>query len=328
METKGLRTMLRFIQLFILLWSLTMMGQAGAQQFPQRPVTIIVPFTPGSGTDLVGRLIADELAKRLGGTFLVDNKPGAGGAIGVTAVARAKPDGYTLLITSSATHSAAPWLTSKMGYDPKTDFAHISVLAEANYLLLVPVNSSVHSLAEVARFAAAKGGRLTYGYGSQTSQILSAAFMDLLGVPADGVPYKSQPQVLTDLAGERLDIAVADVSASQALLDAKRLRPLVISTPSRMSAVPSVPTLAESGYKPLGISGWIGLAAPAGTPPGIIRQVNQALREALASEALASRFVAMGLKPAYTTNDAVNAFIESQLEAWGTYAKKAGLKPE
>ncbi|MDH2239460.1 tripartite tricarboxylate transporter substrate binding protein [Pigmentiphaga sp. GD03639] len=308
--------------------SVLVAGNAYAEAYPQRPVTIIVPFAAGSGTDIFGRIVAEELGKKLGGSFIVDNKPGASGAIGSSAVARAKPDGYTLLITSSATHSAAPWLVNKISYDPKADFSHVTVLVEANYLLLVGETSPAKSLSEFVSYAASKGDRLTYGYGSPTSQVLFAAFADLLGIHAEGIPYKSQPQTLTDLVGGRLDVAVADVPAAQPFVEGKKVRPLVISTSTRLSAVPTVPTLAESGYRPLGISGWMGVAAPAGTPVEIVERLNAALKEIVNQENVSSRFLGMGLKPNYMSLDAVTAFVSSQLEAWGNYARKAGIKPE
>lgn len=298
-----------------------------AQGYPDRPVKVIVPFSAGSGGDTVARVVADELRKTLGGTFVVDNRPGASGQIGTEVAAKAPADGYTLLQTSSAQNSAGPWLAKKLNYDPIRDFVHIARVITVPFLLVVHPEVPSKTVKEFIDYARQKPG-LLYGHGSATSQVASATFSTLADLKTMNVPYKSQPPAVVDLMAGRIQFMMADPSVVGEQVKAGSLRALAITARSRSSQFPDVPTLAEQGMTDFDLEVWIGIGAPAGTPGDIVKKLSDEILKMGNRDEVRQRFQAVGfdLVPNTVADHAV--FLQEQLDAWGKRIKDAGLRPE
>ena len=300
---------------------------AGAQSYPDRPVKIIVPFTPGSGGDTVARVVADELRKSMGGTFIIDNKPGASGQIGTEMAAKSPPDGYTLLQTSSAQNSAGPWLTKKVTYDPIKDFTHIARVITVPFLLVVHPDVPAKSVKEFIDYARQNPG-LPYGHGSATAQVAAATFSTLANVKTVNVPYKSQPPAVTDLIGGQIRFMMGDLSVVGPQVKAGKLRALAITSRSRSAQFPDVPTLAESGMPDFDLEVWIGIGAPLGLPKHITERLSAEIMKMGQREDVKQRFQAVGFDLVTNSMPDHATFIRDQLAAWGKRIKDAGIQPE
>lgn len=302
---------------------------AGAQGYPVRPVKIVIPFAAGSGSDIVGRLLAEELRKPLGQSFVVDNKPGASAQIAAEFVAKAPPDGYTLLLTTNTAHSANPYLFRRIAYDPVRDFTPIARISYTPYVLVVRTDSGVGSVAELAARLKARSGQLNYGYGNSTSQVAGAAFVQRTGAIATAVPYKSMPSVLTDLLGGRLDFAFADLTSVHGHLKGGELKPIAFSLDRRASQLPDVPTVSETqGFAGYEVTSWIGLVGPAGTPREVVERLNTEINRVLARPDIRARLADLGSEAAPSTPAELATFIAQQLESWRAKIAAAGIQPE
>lgn len=298
-----------------------------AQPFPQaKPIRIIAAFSPGSATDISARIVAEVLKNELGAVTIVDNRPGAQGVIGTEAAVRAPADGYTLTITSSSLNAINPGLFRKLPYDPVKDFTHIARLTTMPMALLVKADGPHATLQDFV--ATAKGGKLTYGYGSPGGQVSAAAFNSAAAFDALGVPYKSQPPALADLAGGLVDYVLADLSAATTLMKAGRIKALALSAPQRVAQWPAVPTFAEAGYKDYDLVVWVGLAGPAGMPADIALRLNASIGKALSQPEIQDRFRLLGMQVAPNTMEGQNAFVQAQLAAWRKRMAQAGIEPE
>ncbi|MET4577466.1 Bug family tripartite tricarboxylate transporter substrate binding protein [Ottowia thiooxydans] len=299
-----------------------------AQTYPgDKPVRVVVPFTPGSASDMVARVFADEMRKSLGGTFVVDNKPGGAGLIGVEIVSKAAPDGHTLLLTTSATHSAGPWLLKKMPYDPLKDFVHIGRVINVPFLLLVHPDVPAKNVREFLEYARKNPG-LSYGYGSSTSQVAAATFSSLGKVSTMGVPYKSQPPAVTDLIGGQTRFMMADPSVAASHVKAGKLRALAITSRTRSNQLPDVPTLAESGMGEFDPEVWLGIGAAAGIPKDIADRLSVEIVRMGQRDDVRQRFAAAGLDLQTNTLAEHTDYAKVQLDAWGARIKDAGIQPE
>jgi tripartite-type tricarboxylate transporter receptor subunit TctC len=298
-----------------------------AQNYPDHPVKIIVPFSAGSGGDTTARIVADELRKALGGAFVIDNRPGASGQIGTDAAAKAPADGYTLLQTSSAQNSAGPWLAKKLPYDPIKDFVHIARVITVPFLLVVHPEVPTKTVKELIDHAKKNPG-LMYAHGSATSQVASATFSTLAGLETMAVPYKSQPPAVVDLMAGRIQLMMADLSVVGEQVKAGKLRALAITSRNRSPQFPDVPTLAEQGMADFDLEVWVGMAAPAGTPDAIVKKLSDEILKMGQRDDVRQRFQAVGfdLVPNTVADHAV--FLQQQLAAWGKRIKDAGLQPE
>lgn len=293
--------------------------------WPERPIRLIVPFGPGSGTDWTGRNVAEELAGALGTTVVVENKAGAEGRIGTEFVAKAAPDGYTLMIASSATHSAIAGMAKSLPYDPVKDFAHITLIVTDPMLLAVHPSAGT-TLPEF--IANARGKAFSFGYGSATSLVIGATFNRLAGVKAMQVPYKSQPQAALDVAGGQVQYMFGDATAVGPLIRGKRLLALGTTGDRRSVQFPDLPTFGELGYPGFDLQVWVGLAAPAGTPADIVERINAVLRRALSRPDAIEKFRNAGKTLAPNSVAEQQALAERQLGVWVRRAFEAGLKPE
>lgn len=304
----------------------TFAGPAHAEDsYPNQPITIVVPYSPGSASDTTARIISEKLSPRLDAPVVIENKPGASGTIGAASVGRAKPDGYTLVLTSSSTHSATPALFRKLPFDPTADFKHV-IRAVTIPMMLVVRADSPYQTAE-ALIKASQSEPLNYAYGSSTSQIAGATFNKISGADANGVPYKSQPQAVTDLLGGHVDYLFADLSVITQLIQNKQLRALAFTDQERSSVFPDVPTMQELGYK-FDLVVWVGLAAPAGTPDAVVERLNTEITEVLKDPAVAERFQSLGMKLAPNTVAEHKDFTLQQREVWTQRAVDAGIEAQ
>src|SRR5476651_120874 len=258
---------------------------AGAQDYPNRPITLVVPFPPGGSTTIVARTITDKLAEILGQQIIVDNRGGAGGTIGTKSVAKSEPDGYTLALGYTGTLAIGPSLYANVGYDPRKDFAPIGRIGTAPNTLVVHPSFPAKTVAELISYAKANPGKINYGSAGvgTVSHVCGEYFATAAGIKIVHVPYKGTGPALTDLIGGHIPMAFAPIPASHANVSAGLLRALAVTSTARSSLLPDVPTIAESGFPGFDASLYYGLVAPAGTPRPIIDKLNKALQGALAS---------------------------------------------
>jgi len=309
----------------------TLSGAAMAQEpYPSKPITIVVPFGPGAGTDVITRVIAEQMAKNMKATILVDNKAGASGQIGSEFVSRAQPDGYTLLVGTNSTHSANPYLFKSLRYDPIGSFAPIGRMTINPLAFLVRQDSPYKTAHELVKFAHDNPGKLTYGYGNTGGQVSAAMLLNMARIKAVSVPYKTTPQVFTDLIGGQVDFTFVDVAASKALMDSSKIRALAVTSPKRFNGTPNVPALREvPGLEEFALFAWLGLMAPANTPKPIIARLNTELRAALETPEVKQRLeqqTASIVEP--TTVEDFAAFMREQSALWKRRIGEAGIQPE
>ncbi len=294
--------------------------------YPDKPITIVVPFSPGSATDTSARIIAEKLGPRLNVPVVIENKPGASGTIGSSFTARAQPDGYTLILTSSSTHSATPALFRKLPFDPTGDFIHVVRIATIPMMLVVREDAPYKTLQDLVKATQAKP--LNYAYGSPTSQIAGATFNTVAGAAANGVPYKSQPPAVTDLLGGHVDYLFADLSVVTSFMQAGKLRGLAYTDQSRAKDFPDVPTLSELGYKNFDLVVWVGVAAPAKTPDAIVQKLNQEVSAILREPDVLKRFDSLGMQVSPNTLAEHQAFAVAQRKVWTQRAVDAKIEPQ
>nr|WP_051621583.1 tripartite tricarboxylate transporter substrate binding protein [Bordetella hinzii] len=307
------------------------MAMAGAvlaaDAYPgDKPVRIIAAFSTGSATDNSARILGQELSRDLGGNFIIENRPGAQGVIGTDFALRQPADGYTLTITSSSLNSINPGLVKDLRYDAVKDFTHISRLTTMPMLLLVRGDGDVSSVKDLVQKAKSK--TLNFGYGSPGGQVAGAAFNSIAGVKATGIPYKSQPPALTDLAGGQVDYVLGDLSVAMPLIRSNKIRALAISTPQRLKDLPDVPTFAETGYSAFDLVVWVGVGGPAGMPADVVAKLNQSINKALARPEVQQKFELMGMTVAPNTPEQQLGFVQDQLATWSKRMKEAGIQPE
>lgn len=302
------------------------LGSLAQAPWPERPVTIVVPFTPGGGGDTIIRMLAPPLGDALGKPIVMDNKPGAGGSLGTKIAAAAKADGYTLVNGTSSTHAINPWLYSKLGYDVLKDFEAVAILATSDYAIAVPAASPAKSIADL--LAMNKKSRLQYassGNGT-TSHLAAVLFAKQAGTDFDHVPYKGSGQALTDLMGERVSFFIDNTSVLLPHAKSGKIRILATSGAKRSSAAPEIPTMIEAGVTGYEVIGWWGVFAPAGTPKPVLERLNDEIHKAMASQAITTRLVAMGNMPAPALKlPETRAFVKSEYEKFGKVVKAAGV---
>ena len=303
-------------------------GVAPAADFPTRPIRIVVGFTPGGQPDIFSRMIGVKLGEALGQPVVVDNRPGAGSAIGAKIVADATPDGQTLL-SVSASHVIAP-VVRKLNYDPLRDFAGISQLYSASYLLVAAPALGVKNAKDLIAMAKAKPGALNFGSAGTGSGTHFAAevFKDAAKIDVVHVPYKGIPEAMNDTMTNRVQFFMAPLPSSAPLVRDGRLVALGVTAPKRVSMYPNVPTLAESGLPGFVFDSWGGLLAPAKTPRAIIDRLNREVTAALNSPDIQSRMRALGAEPAPSTPQAFDQKIAKELREIAAIAKRAGIKPQ
>lgn len=301
---------------------------AGAQDWPTRPVRLVVPFPPGSISDALARLVTDRLAAPLGQRFVIDNRGGAAGNIGTEHVARSDPDGYTFGLASSGTHAANLALYRNIPYDPERDFVAVSGLVTVPNILVVRPSLEAMTVAAFVAMARARPGELTYGsIGNGSSQHLAGTqFEQLAGVKLTHVPYRAVPPIIVDMGAGRLDASFQLVPNVVEQVRAGTLRALAVATPARLPALPAVPTMAEAGVPGFETAGWFGVVAPRGTPEAIVQRLAKEIGAVLASTEVRERFAAIGAEPMPRGPDAFRAFIAAEVPRWREIVRASGAQ--
>ena len=307
-----------------------LLTQAQAQNFPTRPITLVIPFAPGGSTSIIGRGIADKMSELLGEKIVVDNRPGAGGTVGTRAVAKSDPDGYTLVLGYTGTLAIGPSLYKKAGYDPRKDFAPIGMIGNAPNSLVVHPSFPAKTVAELIAYAKANPGKVNFGSaGAGTaSHITGEYFARSAGISLVHVPYKGTGLALVDLIGGHIPMAFAPIPASHPNVSGGTLRALAVTSTTRSSLMPDVPTLAEAGLQGFDASLYYGLAAPAGTPRPIVDKLNKALRDALASDEVKRQLAADGTEITPGTPEDYADFIDKDAKKWSELVKASGVEQE
>src|SRR4051812_49309360 len=306
------------------------LGNANAQNdYPTRPVKVIVPSPPGGGTDILARVLAQHFSKALGQPFVVENKPGAGNMIGIESVARAPADGYTLLVVAS-TLALNSVLYKKVPYDPVRDFAPITLAATAPNVLVVSPGLPVKSLPEFIALAKAKPGALSYGTpGIGTSPHLSMELLkSMAGIDLQHVPSRGTAAAVTDVIGGQIAATFANALTAKPQVDSGRVRALAVSGPKRVEALPAVPPVAEAGVPGYEAMQWYGMAAPAGTPAPVIARLNAEAVKALQSDEMKEKLALDGAQPVGSTPAEFAALIRSELDKWAHVARAAKIEQQ
>jgi len=327
--SRGQIVKLQFVVLLAV--ALTDMPQvARADDYPSRAVNLIVPFPPGGSTTVMARNVADKLSAALGQQIVVENRGGAGGTLGTRFVAKAPPDGYTILLSYTATMAIAPAMNANAGYDPHKDFTPIGMIGFAPNVLVVHPSMPVHSIAELIAYAKAAPAPLQYGSpGVGTVNHLAGEYLaSEAGLKLQHVPYKGNGPAISDLLGGHIPMMFLPIPVALGNVKAGTLRALAITTAKRSSLLPDLPTLAESGVPGFDAALRYGLMAPAGTPPAVIARLNRELNAALASEDVKERLATEGAESLPGTPEAYAADVAGDEMKWGGLVKKLGLKVE
>ncbi len=303
---------------------------AQTAQWPTRSIKIVIPFGAGGGTDVIGRFLAQKLTENLGQTVVVDNRPGAGGSLGSAEVARAPADGYTILLGSSSTHGINPGMYAKLPYDPLKDFEPIGLIATNLFVMSVPNDSPVKTVADLVRLSQASPGQYDYassGNGT-TSHLAAALFVHMSGAKLTHIPYKSNVPGLTDLMAGRVAMMFDNITAMQRQISAGMIRPIATTGLKRNVALKDVPTLDESGVKGYDLQGWFCFLAPAGTPIDIVTRLNQALVKVIAMPEVTEKLIAFGADPETSTPQELKNLIASEIIKYKKIIDIAGAKVE
>jgi len=302
-------------------------GAALAQNYPTHPVKLLVPFPAGSATDQVARVVGAELQQALGQAFVVENKAGAQGAIAAAEVAKAAPDGYTLMLTTNTPHAANPSLFKKLTYDPVKDFTPITRYGTTSFMLMVRPDFPAKDLKSFIAHARSQPGKLSAGYGSAGSQVSIAMLKQLGKLDIVDVPYKGIPQTITDTMGGSLQLTFVDMANALAQTKGGKLRGLAVTSGKRTALAPDAPAIAEElpGYE---IIAWFALMAPAKLPEPIVQRLHQANMNALAKPDVKEKFATIGTDVAPLAPGELAKFIRSEVAHWAKLVKLAGIQPE
>jgi putative tricarboxylic transport membrane protein len=300
---------------------------AWAETYPTRPVTIVTPFAAGSQTDAAARLVGQYLQDALGQSFVIENKAGAGGLIAANTVARAKPDGYTLLLTTNSTHSAIG-LFKSVPYDPIKDFAPVARLGNFPSFVAVNSNLPVTSMAELVAHAKANPGKLSYGMGNSTGYIVGETLKKRTGIDVVRVSYRSNPFAMADLVAGHIQLMIPDMTTGLPQVKAQKIRALAALTKQRSRMLPDLPTLDETVMPGFEILSWAGMFAPANTPPEIVDALAGAVRKMLENPESRERFTGPGIDVVWTGPQEFSDFVKAELVKWTALIKEAGIEPE
>jgi tripartite-type tricarboxylate transporter receptor subunit TctC len=315
---------------FLLLILFAIASGAFAQSWPARPVTLVVPFAPGGGTDITARTIAARLTQKWGQSVLVENRGGAGGMLGADVVAKAKPDGYTLLVANVGITSINPALYAKLPYNPDTAFTPITLVCELPFVLMASPAFPPNSVRELIEYSKAKPGAVTYASsGSGGSPHLTAEiFQAATGTRWMHIPYKGGGPAMIDLMSGQVNLLFASVLEGSGHIRAGKLKGLAVSHAKRNPAIPDVPTLAEAGVKDAESGSWIALLAPTGTPGAVIEKVNSDIREAVSIPDVREKLIAQGAVPQASAPKELQSLIDADLKRYGRIIREQGLKAE
>jgi tripartite-type tricarboxylate transporter receptor subunit TctC len=321
---KLLRALSLLVAAFALPWG------AGAQQaYPSKPIHVVVPFTAGGSTDVVARIVADKLSQRVGQPVIVDNRAGAGGAIGSDFVAKSPADGYTLLVGTSSTLAIAPHVYTKLPYNPQRDFTPITLLGTADIMVVVnPTRVSARSIKDLVAYAKTNPGKLTFASGGNgsISHLLGEYFKSMAKVDMVHVPYKGDAQMVIDLIGGQVDMAFGTAVAFLPHLKSGKLVGIAVTNPARSTSLPDLPTVSEAGVPGYEAVQWFGIAAPTGTPAAVVQRLNTEMRAILAMPDVRAKFGDLGFEVVGNTPEEFGRFVAAENAKWKKIADIAGTK--
>lgn len=309
--------------------SLHVMAAQDTADYPKAVIKLVIPYPPGGPTDLVGRLAAMAMGETLKQTIFIDNKPGASGMIGAALVAKAAPDGYTLL-TNASLHVINPSVYDKVPYDSFNDFAPITQIVDVPLVLVVNSDMPVSNVRELISYLKSRKGTINFGSaGNASSQHLSGELFKLkTGIPLQHVPYKGSSPALTDLMGGQIQLMFDSMPSAMPFITSGKLKALAVTTKKRSSTLPSIPTMQESGVEGYETSTWYGLWAPKGTPPEIVTKLSQAAQEALKKPEVVAHYQRMGAEPVGSSPKEFQAYLRSEEKKWAEIVKRSGARAD
>jgi tripartite-type tricarboxylate transporter receptor subunit TctC len=296
--------------------------------YPEKPVRVIAPFPPASASDNIGRVVASLLTKSLGGSFFLDNRPGASGIIGSELALQAPADGSTLVISSSSTHSVNPWIFKKLPYDPLKSFNNISCLAVLPQVLLVSASSKFHSVSDLAAYGRSHPDELVYAYGTPTGQVASAALSKLAGFRAIGVSYRGASDAIFALVRGDAQFMLSDLSTATSQLSGGKLRALAVSSPNGSPRLPGVPAFKDVGFQEFNMVLWVGLSAPARVSREVSEKIAASLQSSFEDEDAKKRYAEWGIERCAMGQESFERFVREQYGVWRTTIKEMGMQSQ
>jgi tripartite-type tricarboxylate transporter receptor subunit TctC len=304
-------------------------GAALAQPYPNKPIRAVVPFAAGSATDQIGRAFAEKMSQLLGQQVVIDNRPGANGMIGADAVAKAAPDGYTILFGTNSTNAALKYLMKKLPYDQDTAFAPVAYIGSVPLMVAVNNDFPAKTLKEFVDLAKAKPGQVSFAYASTSQQVSSEMLSSMAGVKMNPVPYKSGPAAMTDLIGGTVNMFTADFAVTVPQHKAGKIRGLAVTSSKRSAAVPELPTVNEAlGLKDYELTAYFAIFVPAGTPRDVIVRLNEAANRAAADKEILDKFAPNGFVVEPGTPEALAARNRTETAKWEKAIREAGIEPQ
>jgi tripartite-type tricarboxylate transporter receptor subunit TctC len=306
-------------------WALAPCALAQAA-YPDHPITIVVPFGPGAGSDIGARLLGQKLGEALGQPVVIENRPGANGVIAADYVARARPDGYTLLIGTNSTHGANSALFKSLRYDPMKSFEPVNRVAIFTSIIVVNPNLPAKTMRELIAYG--KAHELSLATGNASGIVQSETLARQVGWKLLRVQFKSNPPAMAEVISGRVDAMFSDIASAQEQLKAGHLRPLAVTSKQRSALMPELPTIAESGAPDYDLSGWISLFAPAGTPAAVVEKLNAEVARVLQQPEVRTRFLQLGAEPSPMTTADFRTWVQQEVSKWSRLVKEAGIQPE
>lgn len=322
-----MKTTLKLVAAGLMLASFA--GSATAQdKYPSQNIKFVVPFTPGSATDTLARLVGNRMSVSLGQSIIIENAAGANGIVAAQKVAHAAPDGYTVFVTSNTTHASNQSLLKKVPYDAVNDFEPVTKLGTITLALVANPSVPANNVKELIAYAKANPGKLSFGGGSSSSRIAGELLKTLAGIDMLYVPYKSNPQVVTDLMGGQISLFFGDVSTSLPPVRAGKLKGFAVSSLERSPLAPDLPTLNEAGIPGYDLTAWFAAYLPTKTPKPIVDKLNAAFREAIDDKELSAKLIAIGIEPVTSSPDELRTFMVAEIKKWAKIVTDAKIEPE